>query len=147
MESTLPLIGSWVVVESGDGSQPESTRRTIWHVLDHQTCVYQQWTDYGWLISWFQYWPVEGGILQYSLSKFGRNLFKTPKYVPITFQSDHLVSKGHKLIRATNLPIPERYDLHPGRRPDVNGNQIPNDLRFPLQPLLPEPPRAKPSAH
>ena len=83
MNAAPSLIGTWVSLPKG-ASIPATPPECIWHVLDHRTCVYERQTDMGLLISWYQYWLHEDGILRFPLSETTRAMFKGgAEYVPI----------------------------------------------------------------
>ena len=97
----------------------------------------------GLLVSWFQYWVKEGGILTYPLSATTRSMCKAAVYVPITLESGYLLSNGQRLNLVKGLSIPERFDLFPGTRPDENGQPIPFTFKGKLQGYLPDPPKGE----
>ena len=145
MDSSL-LIGTWIGLPNGS-SVPASPPDCIWHVLDDGTCVYEQQTEVGLMISWFQYWPHEGGILRYPLSKGVRSLFHgKAQYVPIELADTHLTMNGYRFNRVGVMPIPDRFDVNPGTRPNANGAPIPTFFRNKLQDLLLEPPTGEEAA-
>jgi hypothetical protein len=139
MTSAPSMIGTWVSLPKGAGI-PSSPPECIWHVVDDSTCVYEQQTEMGLMISWFQYWCHEEGILRYPLSKATRPMFKSAEYVPILVADTHLIMNGYRFNRVDPLPIPERYDVLPGTRPDENGIRIPIRIRSKVRDHLSEPP-------
>ena len=139
MTTAPSLIGTWVSLPKG-ASIPATPPECIWHILDHSTCVYEQQTDMGLMVSWFQYWLHENGLLRYPLSEMTRYLFKGAEYVPIVLEATHLTMNGYRFNRAGELPVPDRFDVLPGRRPVENGSLIPDSFRSKLQGHLPGPP-------
>ena len=148
MEPSTSLLGSWVS-PSGDHCASDDVPNCIWHVVDDRTCVYEQRTEMGLLVSWFQYWADAGGILRYPLGESTRSMFRPAQHVPITVEADHLLVNGHRFERVRGLPIPERCDLMPGTRPDKNGNPTPHTFKSKLQEYLTHPPRGEgtPASH
>ena len=143
MTSAASLIGTWVSVPKG-AIDPSSPPECIWHVLDDSTCVYEQQTDMGVMISWFQYWRHEEGILRYPLSKTTRSMFKGgAEYLPITSEDTHLTMNGYRFNRVGELPIPDRFDVFPGTRPDANGSPVPHSFRGKIREHLLEPPNGE----
>ena len=140
METLLPLLGSWASHSEDHNPFVESC---VWHVVDHQTCAYEHHLDTGLLVSWFQYWVVEGGILQFPLSETTRWMFTTAVCVSITLESGYLLMNGHRLNRVHGLSIPERFDLFPGTRPDENGQHRPYTFKRKLQGHLTDPPKGE----
>jgi hypothetical protein len=55
MSDKNSLIGTWVSIYE-DCRIPGNLLKCIWHVLDDTTCVYEQQTEVGFMILWFQYW-------------------------------------------------------------------------------------------
>ena len=139
MNSALSLIGTWVA-HSMESSDPNSQPECIWHVLDGSTCVYEQQTEMGLMISWFQYWCHEEGILRYPLSKATRPMFEFAEYVPILVADAHLIMNGYRFDRAESLPVPDPFDVLPGTRPGENGIPIPIRIRSKIRDHLSEPP-------
>ena len=143
MTAAPSLIGTWVSLPKG-ASFPATPPECIWHVLDHRTCVYESQTDMGLLISWYQYWLHEDGILRFPLSETTRAMFKAgAEYVPIVVEATHLTMNGYRFNRVAELPIPDRLDVFPGTRPDENGSPIPHSFRCKLQDHLPGPPKGQ----
>jgi hypothetical protein len=98
----------------------------------------------GLMISWFQYWLHEGGILRFPLSKTTRSMFqKGAEYVPIALEASHLTMNGYRFNRVGELPMPDRFDVFPGTRPGVDGSPIPHFLRSKVLEHLPEPPNGE----
>gem|GEM_PF-7066220 len=95
----------------------------------------------GMMIAWFQYWPHEDGILRYPLGKTARSLWAAAEYVPIALEASHLTMHEYRFDRVAKLPIPDRFDVFPGTRPDENGSPIPHSFRTKVQEYLPEPPK------
>lgn len=141
MNPSHSLIGSWA--SESIVASTEDVAQCIWHVIDERTCVYEQQTDMGRLVAWFQYWTVTGAILRFPLSSGTRSLFKAAERIPIEFESNVLIMKGHKFKRTNGLPIPERFDLSPGERRDESGNPIPQNYISALQDYLSEPPTSE----
>jgi hypothetical protein len=141
MASTPSLIGTWAALakEAGGPSRPPEC---IWHVIDDSTCVYEQRTEMGLMISWFQYWLHEDGILRYPLTKMTRSMFRKSgaEYVPFELEATHLTMNGYRFDRVGELPIPDRFDIFPGTRPDDNGSPIPHSFRSKVLDHLKEPP-------
>jgi hypothetical protein len=143
MTSATSLIGTWVGLPKGS-SVPTSPPECIWHVVDDSTCVYEQQTQMGLMISWFQYWLHEDGILRYPLSKTTRSMFKGgAEYVPIVLEATHLTMNGYRFNRVGVLPIPDRYDVFPGTRPDEIGSPIPHSFRSKVLEHMSEPPNGE----
>jgi hypothetical protein len=143
MTSATSLIGTWIGLPKGSRI-PTCPPECIWHVVDDGTCVYEQQTEMGLMISWFQYWLHEGGILRFPLSKTTRSMFqKGAEYVPIALEASHLTMNGYRFNRVGELPMPDRFDLFPGTRPGVDGSPIPHFLRSKVLEHLPEPPNGE----
>lgn len=143
MSDAPSLIGTWVSTPKGS-SIPASPPECIWHVVDHNTCVYEQQTERGLLISWFQYWLHEEGILRYPLTKTTRAMFKSgAEYVPIALEASQLSMNGYRFNRVAGLPLPEFFDVFPGTLPDKNGTPIPHFLRSSVCDHLLEPPKSE----
>lgn len=137
------LIGTWVSLP-GESNTPSCPPGCIWRVLDESTCVYEQQTDMGIMISWFQYWPQEGGILRYPLCKGTRSIFKgKAEQVQMEWGETHIIMNGYRFVRVDELPPPDRFDVYPGTRPDANGKPIPHSVKSKLQDLLSEPPNGE----
>ena len=140
------LIGTWVGLPK-DSCIPASPPECRWHVVDDCTCVYEQQTEMGLMISWFQYWLHEEGILRYPLSKTTRAMFKSgAEYVPLALEDTHLTMNGYRFIRVAEMNLPERVDIFPGTRPDENGTPIPHFFRGSVCEHLPAPPKGEQSA-
>jgi hypothetical protein len=141
MTAAPSLIGTWIGRPKGS-SIPSSPPECIWHVVDCSTCVYEQQTEMGLMVSWFQYWLHEEGILRYPLTKTTRSMYRKggSEYVPIIFEGTHLTMHEYRFDRAGELPIPDRFDIFPGTRPDESGSPIPHSFRSKVLDHLPEPP-------
>ncbi len=135
------LLGSWVNLPE-DRFASNDVSNCVWHVVDERTCVYEQRTEMGIMVSWFQYWAHEGGFFRFPLSNNSRSMFKTAEYVSVTVGFDHLLMNGCRFDLVRGLAIPERYDLFPGTRPDENGCPAPHTFKAKLQEHLPNPPGA-----
>ena len=134
------LLGTWVSLLTVPGSSDDRPD-CIWHVVDEATCVYEQWTEMGLMISWFQYWLHADGILRYPLSNTARSMFKAGAgFVPLELQADHLTMNGYRFSRSSGLTVPERFDVFPGTRPDESGSRIPFSFRGKILHHLTEPP-------
>jgi len=141
MESNLNLLGTWAS-HADDPNSTSGSPACVCHFVDDQTYVLLHRVEMGQLITWFQYWPAEGGILFYPLSQGARAMFKTAEYVPIIRKSDHLLVKGHRFDQVSGLPLPERCDHFPGTRPDEHGRPVPHTFKGKLLDPLPFPPAA-----
>jgi hypothetical protein len=123
---------------------PGSPQECLWHVLDDSTCVYEQQTGMGLMISWFQYWRLEDGILRFPLSKTTRAMFKGgAQFVPIEWEDSHLTMNHYRFHRVDDVPVPDRYDVFPGTRPNENGTPVPHSFRSRVLDHLPEPPNGE----
>ncbi len=139
MNTHPSLLGSWVSF----GENPQASDDVpdcTWHVVDNRTCVYEQRTEMGLSISWFQYWQDADGILRYPLCKTTRSMFKTAEYVPIQIDSAHLIMNGYRFELVAGLSVPERRDHFPGARPDEDGLPTPHTSKARLQEYLSDPP-------
>ena len=146
MTSAPLLIGSWVPLAKGT-SISASPPECIWHVVDDSTCVYEQQTEMGLMISWFQYWIHEEGILRYPLCENTRAMYKSgAEYVPLALEASYLTMHGCRFDRVSGLPVPDRVDIFPGTRPDENGIPVPHFFRGNLCDPLPEPPKGEQSS-
>lgn len=63
------------------------------------------------------------------------------EYVPIVLEATHLTMNGYRFDRVDALPVPDRFDVFPGTRPDENGSPIPHSFRSMILDHLPEPPK------
>lgn len=141
MDLSGSLLGTWVSLLKAHRSS-EGRPDCIWHVIDEKTCVYEQWTGMGLMISWFQYWLQADGILRYPLSKTARSMFKTGAgFVPLEWEATHLTMNGYRFARSSGLTVPERFDVFPGTRPDESGSRIPFSFRGKVLDHLTVPPR------
>jgi hypothetical protein len=61
-------------------------------------------------------------------------------YVPIALEANHLIVDGYRFNRVAGLPIPDRFDVFPGTRPDENGTPKPYSFKDKVCDHLPEPP-------
>ncbi len=143
MTSPRSLVGTWVGRPKGS-SDPGSPQECTWHVVDDSTCVYEQQTGMGLMISWFQYWRIEDGILRFPLSKTTRSMFKGgAQFVAIELENSHLMMNGYRFHRVSDLPVPDRHDVFPGTRPDENGTPVPHSFTSRVMEHLPEPPNGE----
>jgi hypothetical protein len=143
MISPQPLAGTWMGLPEG-ASDPGSPQVCTWHVLDESTCVYEQQTEMGLMIAWFQYWRVEDGILRFPLSKTTRAMFKRgAQFVRIQLEDSCLMMNNYRFHRVDALPVPDRYDVFPGTRPDENGSAVPHSFRSRVSEHVPEPPNGE----
>lgn len=141
MDRLGSLIGTWVSLLK-DPRSSDDRPDCIWHVIDEKTCVYEQATEMGLMISWFQYWPHVDGIRRYPLSKTARSMFKTGAgFVPLELEAAHLTMNGYRFVRSRGLPVPQRFDVFPGTRPDESGSRVPFCFRGKLLDHLTEPPK------
>jgi hypothetical protein len=145
MVSTPSLIGTWVFIPNELDAQ-HGTRECVLHILDNRTCVYEQQTDMGLMVSWFQYWHHEEGILRYPLTNATRPMFDSAEFIPVTVSDTHLIMNGHRLDRVDGLPIPEPFDILPGTRPNDNGDPIPTKWRSKVRDYLDKPPQGEQAA-
>lgn len=140
MKKMPKFLGAWISLPSDENEMSDFGTCT-WHVVDHQTCVYEQEVPMGMSVSWFQYWETEEGLLRYPLSKTGRSMFKVAESVAIKLESDSLLMNGYRFDRTTGLALPDRIDFFPGTRPDENGDPIRCRFKGELLDHLAEPPR------
>lgn len=140
MDLSGSLLGTWVSLLKDPGSSDERPD-CIWHVVDEKTCVYEQRTEMGLMVSWFQYWLHADGILRYPLSKTARSMFKGGAvFVPLELEAVHLTMNGYRFARSSGLRVPERFDVFPGTRPDDRGSPIPFCFRGEVLEHLTDPP-------
>lgn len=141
MESNLNLLGTWAS-HADDPNSTSDSPACVCHFVDDQTYVLLHRGEMGLLITWFQYWPAEGGILSYPLSQGSRVMFKTAVYAPIIRESDHLLVNGQRFDQVSGIPLPERCDHFPGTRPDEHGRPVPHTFKGKLLDHLSLPPLA-----
>jgi len=70
-------------------------------------------------------------------------MFKSAEYVPISVADTHLIMNGYRFDRVEILPVPDRFDVLPGTRPDENGIPVPIRIRSKVRDHLSEPPKGE----
>lgn len=142
MNADRSLLGTWISLSLDSGSAAAGAE-CVWHVVDDTTCVYEMRTGSGLMISWFQCWPCEGGILRFPLGKITRQMFKgAAEFVPIAWDESGLTMNGFRFERVEELPVPERNDVYPGLRPGEDGSAVGHSFVSEILDHLPEPPMA-----
>ena len=131
--------GSWqsVEIESIEG---KVTPSCLLHFVDSRTCVTEQRLESKLMVSWFQFWPAEGGFLRYPLARGPRSLCSRAEFVSIEPSEKGVLIRGYLFQRAIRHELPEPLDLYPGSKPNKEGERILCVFRGKLEEYLEAPP-------
>ncbi len=127
------ILGSWIHTP-GQSDTHKISHKCAWHFIDSNTTVTEVNLDEGLMVSWFQYWPAENGILRYPLGRTTRAFFKIAEYFPLHIEDETIVINGYMFKPLIGRKIPPRWDFHPGGEKNEHG------FRSPLEPPLDSPP-------
>jgi hypothetical protein len=134
------IIGCWYF-DPGSVEDPEIRKSCAIHILDDWTYVVEQNTEEGLMVSWFQYWLIEKGILSYPLSELTRQGFRAASEIEVSRNGECLTFRGYVMTPLKERKLPPRKDRFPGSMPKEGGGRKDASFSRSLEELLEAPPK------
>ncbi len=135
------LKGSWIY-DPDKCPNVKKGPKTVFHFVGNSTYVMEIDLDEGLMVTWFQYWFTDKGIIRYPLSEHTRAMYNQGEEQVLTVSEGKLIVDGFLMTPLCGRAIPPQCDFIPGSKLDEHGNRVPKTFRSKLLPPIDKPPIA-----